>query len=94
MRPRSNDAVGRKRQLKVRARLDRLKLRFGSLPPPGRLDLVVAVPVGSGMADDLPPGVHFNADGRVATVVFEGAGPDEAVMVGLEAKFVAWGQVI
>ena len=42
-------------------------------------------------ADDLPPGVHFNADGRVATVVFEGAGPDAAAMAGLEARPAEWG---
>jgi hypothetical protein len=38
------------------------------------------------MADDLPPGVHITAGGRVATVVFEGAGPDEAVMAELEGQ--------
>jgi len=61
------------------------------LPSParaGRLDLVASVPAGSGMADDLPPGVHLSAGGRVATVVFEGAGPKVAVMVGLEARLV------
>jgi hypothetical protein len=41
------------------------------------------------MADGLPPGVHLNADGRVATVVFEGAGPIPAVLAGLEARLVA-----
>ena len=72
--------------MKVRSRLERLVQRVGGLPPPGQLDLVVAVPVGSGMADDLPPGVHLNVDGSVATVVFDGAEPDGAVMAGLEAR--------
>lgn len=70
----------------VQARVERLRRSVGGLPPPGQLDLVVAVPVGSGMADDLPPGVHLNADGSVATVVFDGAEPDPAVMAGLEAR--------
>ncbi|HEX4610912.1 MAG TPA: hypothetical protein VH092_22165 [Urbifossiella sp.] len=60
--------------MNVRVRLERLKLSVGGCPPPGQLDLVVAVPVGCGMADDLPPGVHLNADGRVATVVTKGRG--------------------
>jgi len=67
----------------IRTRLANLKRSLGDLPPPGRLDLVVADPVGSGMADDLPPCVHLTAGGWVATVVFEGAGPDEAVMARL-----------
>jgi hypothetical protein len=75
-------------------RLERLVQRVGGLPPPGQLDLVVAVPVGSGIAADLPPGVHFNVDGRVATVVFDGAEPDPEVLVGLEARLVVWGNVI
>jgi hypothetical protein len=29
------------------------------------------------MADDLPPGVHYNVDGRVASVVYEGPDPDQ-----------------
>ncbi len=78
----------------VRRRLERLQRSVGGLPPPGQLDLVVAVPVGCGMADDLPPGVHLNADGRVATVVFEGAGPDAAVTAGLEARLVRSGRVV
>jgi hypothetical protein len=77
----------------VRGRLDRLRRSVGGLPPPGQLDLIVAVPVGSGMADDLPLGVHLNADGRVATVVFERAGPDEAVMAELEARLAPTGLV-
>jgi hypothetical protein len=46
------------------------------------------------MADDLPPGVHFNADGRVATVVYEGVGPDPGVMTALQARVVPTGLVI
>lgn len=45
------------------------------------------------MADDLSPGVHFNVDGRVATVVFEGARPDEAVVAGLEVRLGTSGLV-
>jgi hypothetical protein len=41
--------------------VERLRRLVGGLPPPGQLDLVVAVPVGCGIADDLPPKVHFNA---------------------------------
>jgi hypothetical protein len=78
--------VGRGPPMKVRARLERLALRVGGLPPPGQLDLVVAVPVGSGLAEDLPPGVHFNVDGSVATVVFDGPEPDPAVLAGLHAR--------
>ncbi|HYH64749.1 MAG TPA: hypothetical protein VD866_08660 [Urbifossiella sp.] len=55
------------------------------------LSHTVAVPVGSGTADDLPPGVHFNTDGRVATVVFEVTGPDTVVMFGPEGRLVLWG---
>jgi hypothetical protein len=80
--------------MKVRTRLERLRLVVGGLPPPGQLDLVVAVPVGSGLSDDLPPGVHFNVDGRVATVVFEGAGPEPTMLARLEARLVPWGMVI
>jgi len=80
--------------MRVRARLDRLRQALGGLPPPGQLDLIVAVPVGSGKADDLPPGLYFNADGRVATVVFEGAGPDQAVVAGLEAQLATPGLVV
>ncbi|MBN9522538.1 hypothetical protein J0H58_29120 [bacterium] len=65
--------------MKVRSRLERLRRSVGGLRPPGQLALVVAVPVGCGTADGLPPGVHLNADGRVATVVFEGVGPDAAL---------------
>lgn len=64
------------------------------LPPPGRLNLIVAVPVGGWTADDLPPDVHFGADGRVATVVFEGAGPDEAVVAALAARLAAWKPIV
>jgi len=74
----------------ILSRLGRLKRSLSGLPPPGQLDLVVAVPVGCGMTDDLPPGVHFTADGRVATVVFVGAGPDEGVMAGLAARQAGW----
>ncbi|HYH63334.1 MAG TPA: hypothetical protein VD866_01410 [Urbifossiella sp.] len=80
--------------MRVRGRVERLRRAVGGSLPPGQLNLIVAVPVGSGMADGLPPGVYFNVNGRVATVVFEGAGPDEAVMAGLEARLVAWGKVI
>jgi hypothetical protein len=38
------------------------------------------------MADDLTVEVHFNADGRAETVVFEGVGPDPAVVAELEAR--------
>ena len=75
-------------------RLERLKRSVVGLPPPGQFELVVAVPVGCGMVDDLPPGVHFNADGRVATVVYEGAGPDPAVMAGLQVRLVPSGLAI
>ncbi|MBN9521432.1 hypothetical protein J0H58_23400 [bacterium] len=75
----------------VRGRLERLRRSVGGLPPPGQLELVEALPVGSGMADGLPPGLHFNANGRVATVVFEGAVPDPAVMAGLEVKLASSG---
>jgi hypothetical protein len=68
----------------LRLRLRRLLQALGGLPPPGQLDLVVAVPVGCGMADDLPPGVHFNADGSVATVVFEGMGPEVTRTQGID----------
>jgi hypothetical protein len=60
----------------------------------GPADLMVAVPVGSGMADDLPPGVHYTADGRVATVAFDGAGPDRTVMAELEARLSRSGLAI
>jgi hypothetical protein len=60
--------------MRVRGRPDRLRQALSGLPPPGQFDLVVAVPVGCGMADDLPPGVHLTTDGRVATVVFKGRG--------------------
>lgn len=80
--------------MSVRTRLERLRRSVGGLPPPGQLDLVVVVPVGSGTADGLPPGIHLNADGRVATVVFEGAGPGAAVMARLEARLAGWGKVI
>jgi hypothetical protein len=78
----------------VRGRLERLRRSVGGHPPPGQLDPIVAVPVVSGMADDLPPGVHFNADGRVATVVYEGREPDPAVLAGLEARLAQPGLVI
>jgi hypothetical protein len=80
--------------MKVRSRLERLVQRVGGLLPPGQLDLVVAVPVGSGMADGLPPGVHFNADGSVATVVFDGPVPDPAVMAELSARLASSGLAI
>jgi hypothetical protein len=54
----------------------------------------VGVPIQSSMADDLPPGIHLNAGGRVATVVFEGAGPDPAVLAGLEARLTSSGLVV
>ncbi len=76
--------------MNIRSRLDRSSQVVSGLPPRGQLDLAVAVPVGCGMADDLPPGVHLPADGRVATVVFEGAGPDAAVMAGLQKRLVAF----
>lgn len=80
--------------MSVRGRLDRLRPALGGRHPPGQLDLIVAVPVGCGMADDLPPGVHFNVDGRVVTVVFEGAGPDESVLAGLEARSAVSGLMV
>jgi hypothetical protein len=46
------------------------------------------------MADDLPPGVHYTADGRVATVAFDGAGPDRTVMAELEARLSRSGLAI
>ncbi len=72
--------------MRVRGRLDRLRQALGGFPPAGQLDLVVAVPVGCGMADGLPPGVHFNPDGSVATVVFDGPAPDPAMLAGLHAR--------
>ena len=78
----------------ARRRVDRLRRAVGGLPTPGQLDLIVAVPVGSGMADDLPPGVHLNADGRVATVVFAGTEPDPAVLAELAARLAVWDTVI
>jgi hypothetical protein len=47
--------------MRVRGRLDRLRRAVGGRPPPGQLDLVVAVPVGCGKADDLPPRVPFTS---------------------------------
>ncbi|QDU21282.1 hypothetical protein [Urbifossiella limnaea] len=46
------------------------------------------------MADDLPPGVYFEDDGRVATVVFDGTGPDPAALAGLEARLTTSSVVI
>jgi hypothetical protein len=46
------------------------------------------------MADDLPAGAHFNDDGRVATVVFEGTEADPAVLAGLEARLAGSGLLI
>ncbi|QDU23769.1 hypothetical protein [Urbifossiella limnaea] len=46
------------------------------------------------MADDLPPGVHFNADGRVTTVVYDGDGPDPVVLAGLEDRLTPVGKLI
>jgi hypothetical protein len=77
--------------MRVRARLVKLEYALGELLPPGLLDLVAAVPVGCGMTDDLPHGVHFNVDGRVATAVFEGAGPDPAVLAGSEDRLAPSG---
>jgi hypothetical protein len=78
----------------ARTRLERLRRLVGGLPPPGQLDLVVAVPVGCGMADDLPAGVHFNVDGRVATVVYDGPEPDPAVLAALNARLAPSGLAI
>ncbi|MBN9518857.1 hypothetical protein J0H58_10115 [bacterium] len=75
----------------VRSQVDRLRWSVGSPQSSGELDLVVAVPVGSGTADHLPPGVHLNADGRVATVVFEGARPGPAVLEELVARLTLHG---
>jgi hypothetical protein len=80
--------------MKVRGRLGRLRQTLGGLPPPDQLDLVIAVPVGSVMADDLPPGVHLSADGRVATVVCEASGPDPVVMTGLKERLSPAGLVV
>ncbi len=80
--------------MRVRGRVERLRRTVGGMSAAGQLDLVVAVPVGSGMADDLPPGVHLNADGRVATVVFEGTRPAPAVLAGLEARLAGYGLVV
>jgi hypothetical protein len=77
--------------MKTRTRLERLVRRVGGLPPPGELSLVVAVPVGSGMADGLPAGVHFKTDGRVATVVSDGPAPDTAVLAGLKERLASSG---
>lgn len=54
----------------------------------------MAVPVEIVISDDLPPGVHFNIDGRVATVVFEGAEPDPAVLEAIEARLNPHGLTI
>jgi hypothetical protein len=78
----------------VRFRLERRRRALGRLLPLGQLDLVVAVPVGSGMADDLPPGVHFNGDGRVATVVSEGMVPDPSVKASLGGRLSASGLLV
>ena len=52
------------------------------------------MPVGCGMADDLPRRVHLNAEGRVGTVVFEGAVPDAAVLDRLEARLTVSGLIL
>ncbi len=79
--------------MRVRGRVDRLRRAVGGVPP-GQLDLIVAVPLGCGMADDLPVGVHFNADRRVALVVFDGAGPHRAVLAGFEDRLTPIGMLI
>ncbi len=56
--------------MKLRARLGKLLQTISDIPPPGQLEIVEAVPVGCDAAEGQPPGVYFNADGRVATVVF------------------------
>ncbi len=80
--------------MKLRARLEKLQHVVANRPPPGQLEMVVAVPFGCGMAFDQPPGVHFNVDGRCATVVFEGPEPDPAIMEPLRARLVPWGSTI
>ncbi|HEX4613143.1 MAG TPA: hypothetical protein VH092_33450 [Urbifossiella sp.] len=63
--------------MNVRTRVAKRNRLLGGRLPPGELSPVVAAPVGCGMADDLPPGVHYNVDGRVASVVYEGPDPDQ-----------------
>jgi hypothetical protein len=80
--------------MKLRARVEKLLQTIGDLPPPGQLEMVVAVPVGCDMADGQGPGVYFNADGRVATVVFAGKEPDPAVFAGLKARLAPGGMSV
>jgi hypothetical protein len=56
--------------------------------------MVVAMPVGGGMADGRPPGVYYNVDRKVATVVFDGLEVDPAVLAPLEARLAPWGMLI
>jgi hypothetical protein len=44
------------------------------------------------MAEGHEPGVYFNADGGVATVVFAGREPDPAVLAPLEERLSPWGK--
>ena len=81
--------------MKLRARLGKLLQAIGDMPPPGQLELVVAVPLlGCDMAEGDSPGVYYNSDGRVATLVFVGPEPDAAVLTSLEARLAPWGKVI
>jgi hypothetical protein len=80
--------------ISLQHRLTKLRRAIGGLPPPGQLELVVAVGDGADMAEGRPPGVYYNADGRVATVVFAGPGPDRAMLGSLEARLAPWGMVI
>ena len=57
-------------------RLSRLQRVVRTLLPPGQLEMVNVIPAGCDLAADRPPGIYFNADGRVAAVVFAGPDPD------------------
>src|SRR3954464_8152818 len=80
--------------MNVRAQLRQLQKEARNVPPPDQITLITAAPADGETAHGRPPGVYFNADGRVATVVFAGDKPDEKVLARLQARMPKWGLTI
>ena len=77
--------------MKLRARLGKLLQTLGDLPPPDQLEIIEVVSAEGEAADGQPPGVYYNVDGKVATMVVDESGPDPAVLASLQARLPPWG---
>ena len=80
--------------MKLHTRMSKLARWIADHPAMGQLSMIVCRPVSQDHAEYSRPGVYYNVDGAVATLVHEGNQPDPKALDALQAQLAPDGLVI